>query len=114
VFTFDKPIAGATATITEGTATTGTPTFSGNDVIVGLTNVTNQQYVTVSLTNVTSTDGGTAVFAVARAGRISMSFSGWIADYPDADNFMQLLYGPNIGQANDSRFNLPEFNKLYE
>ena len=43
-----------------------------------------------------------------------MSFSGWTADYPDAENFMQLLYGPNIGQANDSRFNLPEFNKLYE
>jgi len=51
---------------------------------------------------------------MARAGKISMSFSGWIADYPDAENFMQLLYGPNIGQANDSRFNLPEFNKLYE
>jgi ABC-type transport system substrate-binding protein len=51
---------------------------------------------------------------MARAGRIPMSFSGWTADYPDAENFMQLLYGPNIGQANDSRFNLPEFNQLYE
>jgi ABC-type transport system substrate-binding protein len=27
---------------------------------------------------------------------------------------MQLLYGPNIGEENYSRFNLPEFNKLYE
>ena len=27
---------------------------------------------------------------------------------------MQLLYGPNVGQANYSRFNLPEFNKLYD
>ena len=24
------------------------------------------------------------------------------------------LYGPNIGQANDARFNLPEFNRLFE
>ncbi len=51
---------------------------------------------------------------MARAGKIQMRRDGWNADYPDADNFMQLLYGPNIGQANDSRFNLPEFNQLYE
>lgn len=31
--------------------------FNGNDVVVGLTNVTNQQYVTVSLANVASSDG---------------------------------------------------------
>lgn len=51
---------------------------------------------------------------MARAGKIQMRGDGWNADYPDADNFMQLLYGPNIGQSNDSRFNLPEFNQLYE
>jgi len=51
---------------------------------------------------------------MGRAGKIPMRMDGWNADYPDADNFMQLLYGPNIGQANDSRFNLPEFNQLYE
>ena len=58
VFTFDKPISTATVTIAEGTATAGAPTFSGNDVIVGLTGVNNQQYVTVALTNVASVDGG--------------------------------------------------------
>jgi hypothetical protein len=26
---------------------------------------------------------------------------------------MQLLYGPNAGQENYARFNLPEFNQLY-
>jgi len=51
---------------------------------------------------------------MARAGKIQIRGDGWNADYPDADNFMQLLYGPNIGQSNDSRFNLPEFNQLYE
>lgn len=52
----------------EGVATAGTPTFSGNDVVVGLTNVTNQQYVTVSLTDVASTDGGTGGVGAARVG----------------------------------------------
>jgi ABC-type transport system substrate-binding protein len=51
---------------------------------------------------------------LARQGKIPMRGDGWNADYPDAENFMQLLYGPNIGQENYARFNLPEFNKLYE
>jgi ABC-type transport system substrate-binding protein len=51
---------------------------------------------------------------MARAGKLQMRQDGWDADYPDAENFMQLLYGPNVGQANDSRFRLPEFDRLYE
>jgi ABC-type transport system substrate-binding protein len=50
----------------------------------------------------------------ARLGQIPMSEGNWIADYPDAENFMQLLYGPNAGQINTSRFNLPEFNRLFD
>ena len=52
VVTFDRPINAATVTITEGVATAAAPTFSGNDVVVGLTGVTDRQYVTVTLTNV--------------------------------------------------------------
>jgi ABC-type transport system substrate-binding protein len=51
---------------------------------------------------------------MARAGKLQMRNDGWNADYPDAENFMQLLYGPNVGQSNDSRFKLPEFDRLYE
>jgi hypothetical protein len=68
VFTFNKAISGATATITEGTATAGVPTFSGNDVIVALTGVSNQQYVTLALTNVSAVDGGTGGSASVRVG----------------------------------------------
>jgi uncharacterized protein (TIGR03118 family) len=68
VFTFDKPITGATVGITEGTATATTPTFSGNDVVVALTGVIDQQYVTVSLTNVASADGGTGGSGLVRLG----------------------------------------------
>ena len=68
VFTFDKPVTGAIASITEGAAVAGTPSFSGNDVIVGLTGVNNQQYVTIALTNVASTDGGTGGSGSVRIG----------------------------------------------
>ena len=51
---------------------------------------------------------------MAREGKMPMRTDGWNADYPDAENFMQLLYGPNVGQENHARFSLPEFDKLYE
>lgn len=50
---------------------------------------------------------------MARQGKIPMRSDGWNADYPDAENFMQLLYGPS-GPENNARFNLPQFNALYE
>jgi ABC-type transport system substrate-binding protein len=50
---------------------------------------------------------------MARLGKIPMRSDGWNADYPDAENFMQLLYGPS-GPENNARFNLPAFNALYE
>jgi len=51
---------------------------------------------------------------MARQGKMPMRTDGWNADYPDAENFMQLLYGPNVGQENHARFSLPEFDKLYD
>ena len=36
---------------------------------------------------------------MARQGQIPVSDGAWIADYPDGENFMQLLYGPNAGQV---------------
>ncbi len=68
VFTFDKPITGANVAVSEGTAAAAAPAFSGNDVIVDLSGATNQQYVTVTLTNVTSSDGGSGGSATARVG----------------------------------------------
>ncbi len=39
----------------------------------------------------------------------------WGADYPDAENFLQLLYGPNkVPGANGSGYNNASFNRLYE
>ena len=49
-----------------------------------------------------------------RVGNFEMAASAWIADYPDAQNFLQLLYGPNTNQSNESRFKLAEYDRLYE
>jgi len=39
----------------------------------------------------------------------------WGADYPDAENFLQLLYGPNKSPgANGSGYDNPEFNQLFK
>lgn len=40
---------------------------------------------------------------------------GWIGDYPDTENFLQIFYGPNSSPgANSSNYNNQEFNKRYE
>lgn len=39
----------------------------------------------------------------------------WLADYPDAENFLQLLYGKNVSPGpNGSNFVDPSFDQLYE
>jgi ABC-type transport system substrate-binding protein len=38
----------------------------------------------------------------------------WTADYPDADNMMQLFYSKNIGESNVACYSSPAFDKLYE
>ena len=50
----------------------------------------------------------------ARLGTVQMFETNWIADFPDGDNFYQLLYGGNIGRANYARFHLPQYDRLFE
>jgi ABC-type transport system substrate-binding protein len=50
----------------------------------------------------------------SRAGKLMMWGVGWSANAPDGDTFLALGYGPNKGQANHARFDLPAYNKLYE
>jgi peptide/nickel transport system substrate-binding protein len=38
----------------------------------------------------------------------------WIADYPDAENFLSVFYGKNPAPPNYTRYNNPRFDKLYE
>ena len=39
----------------------------------------------------------------------------WAADYPDAENFLQLFYGPNASPGpNRTNYRNPDFDRLYE
>jgi ABC-type transport system substrate-binding protein len=50
-------------------------------------------------------------------GRQQIFWWGWLADYPDAENFLFLLYGPNGKAAhegeNAANYENPEYDKLY-
>jgi ABC-type transport system substrate-binding protein len=51
---------------------------------------------------------------MSKAGKLQEWAAAWGADYPDGQNFYQLLYGPNCGQSNDGCFQLPEYDRVYE
>jgi oligopeptide transport system substrate-binding protein len=46
--------------------------------------------------------------------KLQMRTASWIADYPDADNFMQLLYGPNSYQSNNGCAVVPAYDSRYK
>ena len=50
----------------------------------------------------------------ASAGKLMMWGVGWTAGTPDAEDFMVLAYGPNKGQSNKARFDLPAYYAVYE
>ena len=50
----------------------------------------------------------------AKACQLMMWGAAWTADYPDGENFMQLLYGPNTGQSNNGCYESKSFDALYE
>lgn len=68
----------------------------------------------IGLRVVFKSDKKTEIIKASRLGTVQMFESNWIADFPDGDNFYQLLYGPNAGRANYARFNLPAYNTRYE
>jgi ABC-type transport system substrate-binding protein len=51
-------------------------------------------------------------------GTFQFYFFGWVGDYPDPENFLFLLYGPNGKRdnagVNDANYDNPEFNQLFE
>ena len=53
-----------------------------------------------------------------RKGKHQIYWSGWLADYPDAENFLFLLYGPNAKSVSDgentSNYGSAEYDKRYQ
>ncbi|MBH23025.1 MAG: ABC transporter substrate-binding protein [Myxococcales bacterium] len=57
----------------------------------------------------------TAFLGKVETGNFQIASSAWAADYPDGENFYQLLYGPNkVPGPNQASYDNPEFNTLYE
>ena len=48
------------------------------------------------------------------AGSLMIWGYSWSATSPDGGFFLAIAYGPNAGEANDPRFNLPAFDRLFE
>lgn len=50
-----------------------------------------------------------------RRGEVMTFFLSWALDYPDAQNTLQLFYGPHGSPgANSTNYDNPDFNRLYE
>jgi ABC-type transport system substrate-binding protein len=49
----------------------------------------------------------------SNAGKLMMWGVAWLNTNPDGDTFLSLGYGPNKGQSNHARFDLPAFNAIY-
>jgi ABC-type transport system substrate-binding protein len=50
----------------------------------------------------------------AQLGKVQSFTYGWLADYPDGEDFLQLFWSKSIGAANYSMFRDAEFDRLYE
>ncbi len=47
-------------------------------------------------------------------GEVQLYSVSWIGDYPDAENFLQLFYGPNSGSCNRSYYKDEAFDKMFD
>ncbi len=48
------------------------------------------------------------------AGDVQLFRYSWVADYPDAENFLQLFYSGNAGGCNRACFRDPAYDRMYE
>lgn len=76
VFTFDKPILRASAAVLAGTATIAAAEIVDGEVHVGLSQVADLQWLTLSLLDLQAEDGGLLASASATVGCISGDASG--------------------------------------
>jgi len=50
----------------------------------------------------------------SRAGKLMIWGYSWTATSPDGGFFLSIAYGPNAGEANDPRFSVPAYDRLFE
>ncbi|HMP71732.1 MAG TPA: ABC transporter substrate-binding protein [Kiritimatiellia bacterium] len=58
---------------------------------------------------------GPAFFERLERRQAQMFYLGWIGDYPDAENFLQLFYGPNVSPgSNRCNYRNEDYDRLFE
>ena len=56
-----------------------------------------------------------AFLKAVNEGRVQLYNMGWVGDYPDAENFLQLFYSKNVSPGpNHSHYINPEFDRAYD
>ena len=56
-----------------------------------------------------------AFLKAVNEGRVQIYSMGWVGDYPDAENFMQLFHSKNASPgANHGNYKNPEFDRIYD
>jgi ABC-type transport system substrate-binding protein len=53
-------------------------------------------------------------FQKMRKGKMQLFKISWVGDYPDAENFLQLFYGPNAGSCNRAFYRDTDFDRMYQ
>ncbi len=76
VLTFDEAVTIGSASVTEGSATAGAPTFAGNSMTVPLSGVADQQFVTVTYSGVALVAGGDPAAGSVRIGFLKGDVNG--------------------------------------
>jgi peptide/nickel transport system substrate-binding protein len=54
------------------------------------------------------------LFEMTASSRAALFRGGWIADYPDAENYLSVFYSKNPAPPNYTRYKNPEFDQLFE
>ncbi len=68
VLTFDQPMLSGSATVTAGIGSVTSVTANGNNILISLSGVTNQQRLTLTATNLTAAGGGVLSSASVQIG----------------------------------------------
>ena len=56
-----------------------------------------------------------AFLKAVNEGRVQLYNMGWVGDYPDAENFLQLFYSKNVSPGpNHSHYVNPEYDRAYD
>lgn len=91
-------------------------TLETNPAYLDLCIFIQRQFKSVGVDLSINTSPGPTLRQRINKGEAGMFRASWIADYPDAENYLALAYGPNAAPAgpNYTQFNDPTYNLLYE